>query len=149
MSLISSQALLLPNWFAEGLVELLPSQGPRVASPDVKVPQILEALELAQPIVTRWAAERRTGQQLAAITARCKEFSDAMARDAAAISETNKLFHAAIGAACGNPYVKSCYEGLLKFQYATRSCRVRASLLAARSLPALGVGKTPAKRCAS
>ncbi|HEY7244629.1 MAG TPA: GntR family transcriptional regulator [Xanthobacteraceae bacterium] len=100
---------------SEGLVELLPNQGPRVASLDAaEVPQILEALDLAQRAVTRWAAERRTEQQLAAIAGRCKQFSDAMAaRDAAAMSETNKLFHAAIGAACGNPHLESWYESLL------------------------------------
>lgn len=100
---------------SEGLVELLPNQGPRVASLDAaEVPQILEALELAQRVVTRWAADRRTEQQLAVITAGCKEFADAMAaRDAVAMSETNKLFHAAIGAACGNPYIENWYETLL------------------------------------
>src|SRR5262245_31717827 len=100
---------------SEGLVELLPNKGPRVASLDaVDVPQILEALEIAQRIATRWAAERRTEAQLAAIAERCQDFSKAMARgDTAAMGETNKLFHVAIGDACGNSQVESWYESLL------------------------------------
>jgi DNA-binding GntR family transcriptional regulator len=100
---------------SEGLVELLPNKGPRVASLDaVDVPQILEALEMAQRIATRWAAARRTETQLAAIAERCQDFSDAMAaRNTAAMGETNKLFHAAIGRACGNSHVESWYESLL------------------------------------
>jgi DNA-binding GntR family transcriptional regulator len=100
---------------SEGLVELLPNKGPRVASLDaVDVPQILEALEIAQRIVTRWAAERRTEAQLAAIADRCQDFSDAMAaRNTPAMGETNKLFHVAIGRACGNSHVESWYESLL------------------------------------
>jgi len=100
---------------SEGLVELLPNKGPRVASLDAsEVPQILEALEIVQRIVTRWAAERRTEAQLAAIAERCQEFSTAMAaRNTAAMGETNKLFHVAIGRACGNSYVGSSYESLL------------------------------------
>lgn len=100
---------------SEGLVELQPNKAPRVASLDAsEVPQILEALEIAQRIVTSWAAERRTEQQLAEIAARCEQFTDAMAaRNTAAMSDTNKLFHAAIGMACGNAHVASWYGGLL------------------------------------
>ena len=100
---------------SEGLVELLPNKGPRVVSLDaVDVPQILEALEIAQRIATRWAAARRTETQLATITERCQDFSNAMAAgDTAAMGETNKLFHAAIGSACGNSHVESWYESLL------------------------------------
>jgi DNA-binding GntR family transcriptional regulator len=100
---------------SEGLVELLPNKGPRVAKLDANaVPQILEALELAQRVVTRWAAQRRTEQQLSAIAERCGDFSRAVsAGDPGAMSETNKLFHLAIGAACGNSHVESWYESLL------------------------------------
>lgn len=100
---------------SERLVDLLPNKGPRVASLDaIDVPQILEALELAQRIATRWAAERRTDAQLAVIAESCQDFSNAMAaRNTAAMGETNKLFHVAIGRACGNSHVESWYESLL------------------------------------
>lgn len=100
---------------SEGLVELLPNKGPRVAKLDANaVPQILEALELAQRVATRWAAQRRTQQQLAVMAERCEDFSRAMSvGDPQAMSETNKLFHLSIGAACGNPHVESWYESLL------------------------------------
>jgi DNA-binding GntR family transcriptional regulator len=118
---------------SEGLIELLPNKGPRVASLDaVDVPQILEALEIAQRIVTRWAAERRTDAQLAVIAERCQEFSKAMARDdAAAMGETNKLFHVAIGRACGNSHVESWYESLL-------NCSMRLARAAYEQAPLHG-----------
>lgn len=100
---------------SEGLVELLPNKGPRVASLDAnEVPQILEGLELAQRTVNRWAAERRTEQHLLAMSECCAEFTKAMiVDDTRAMSETNKLFHVSIGRACGNALVESWYESLL------------------------------------
>ncbi|MBX9841274.1 MAG: GntR family transcriptional regulator [Xanthobacteraceae bacterium] len=100
---------------SEGLVELLPNKGPRVASLDAnEVPQILEALELAQRTVNHWAAERRTEQHLRTMSECCAEFTKAMTvDDTRAMSETNKLFHIAIGRACGNALIESWYESLL------------------------------------
>ncbi len=100
---------------SEGLVELLPNKGPRVVSLDARdVPIILEALDLAQRAVTKWAAMRRTDTDLAEIAGRCEEFSQAMRdNDAARMSEANKQFHTAIGRACGNSHLESWYESLL------------------------------------
>lgn len=100
---------------SEGLVELLPNKGPRVVSLDARdVPVILEALDLAQRAVTKWAAIRRTAADLAEIEARCDEFSrKVQENDAAGMSEANKKFHTAIGRACGNQHLESWYESLL------------------------------------
>lgn len=100
---------------SEGLVQLLPNRGPRVASLDAQeVPQILEALELAQRVVTRWAARRRDGGHLAAMYTRCKEFSDAVvAQDVQGMGESNRQFHIQIGRACGNCQLETWYENLL------------------------------------
>lgn len=100
---------------SEGLVELLPNRGPRVSSLNVnEVPQILEALELAQRVVMRWAAGRCSPQAVAEIRQRCEEFSIAAKNsDARSMSETNKRFHLAIGNACGNVQLAGWYESLL------------------------------------
>jgi DNA-binding GntR family transcriptional regulator len=100
---------------SEGLVELLPNKGPRVCSLDAKdVPVILEALDLAQRTVTKWAALRRTAANLLEIEARCDEFSRKVRNnDAVGMSEANKSFHTAIGHACGNEHLESWYESLL------------------------------------
>ena len=100
---------------SEGLVELLPNKGPRVVSLDAKdVPVILEAIDLAQRAVTKWAAVRRTEAQLVEIGRLCEEFTAAAKNtDAVRMSETNKQFHAAIGNACGNAHLENWYENLL------------------------------------
>jgi DNA-binding GntR family transcriptional regulator len=100
---------------SEGLVELLPNKGPRVAALDLKdVPQILEALELAQRTVNRWAARAPTDSDLPLIQRRADDFARAAdAQDATAMSDTNRLFHAAIAAACGNRSVADWYGSLL------------------------------------
>lgn len=100
---------------SEGLVELLPNKGARVASLDAKdVPTILEALDLAQRTVTKWAAIRRTAANLSEIEIKCEEFSRKVREnDAVGMSEANKQFHIAIGGACGNEHLKNWYESLL------------------------------------
>lgn len=100
---------------SEGLVQLLPNRGPRVASLDAQeVPQILEALELAQRTVTRWAAQRRDDNDIAAIEQHCTEFSAAAAAgNVRAMGESNRIFHRAIGRACGNQQLANWYESLL------------------------------------
>ena len=100
---------------SEGLVELLPNKGPRVAALDLKeVPQILEALELAQRTVNRWAARARTEADLRLIERRGDDFARAAdAQDATAMSDANRLFHVAIAAACGNRPLADWYGSLL------------------------------------
>jgi DNA-binding GntR family transcriptional regulator len=100
---------------SEGLIQLLPNRGPRVASLNAQeVPQILEALELAQRTVTRWAAQRRDDNDVAVIALHCSEFSSAVtAGNVRAMGESNRIFHGAIGRACGNHQLANWYEGLL------------------------------------
>ena len=100
---------------AEGLVQLIPNRGARV-SPlgwnDIR--EHLEAFDVAQRLVTRWAALRRTESQLRAIDAERVAFDAAFARDdAEGMLDVNWRFHAAIGAACRNGVVERFYLQLL------------------------------------
>jgi DNA-binding GntR family transcriptional regulator len=100
---------------SEGLVELLPNRCSHVASLDVKdVPAILEALDLMQRVVARWAAMRRSDADLVEIVARREGFSAATkVNDAVSIEDANKKFYVAIGKACGNSHLARWHEGLL------------------------------------
>jgi DNA-binding GntR family transcriptional regulator len=90
---------------AEGLVELLPNRGARIAKIDLPgVREFFEALDANQRMVTRWAALRHTKDDLRRI-----DEGDGGAFDAAVASghvgemmSTNLAFHEAIAAACGN-----------------------------------------------
>lgn len=102
---------------AEGLVELLPNRGARVAPVDLStVREFLEALDANQRMVTRWAAIRRSPADLSAIDrARLAFEAAADARDADGMLETNLAFHGAIADACGNGLVAKHYRQLLAF----------------------------------
>ncbi|MFG1361379.1 GntR family transcriptional regulator [Xanthobacter pseudotagetidis] len=99
----------------EGLVEILPNRGARVAPMgwnDIR--EHLEAFDLAQRLVTRWAATRRTEVQIAAIKAECRAFEAASERrDSEAMLEINWRFHAAIAASCRNSVIERFYLQLL------------------------------------
>ncbi len=99
----------------EGLVQILPNRGTRVAPMgwnDIR--EHLEAFDLAQRLVTRWAALRRTEAQIQAIEAECTAFEAAVeARDNEAMLEINWRFHAAIAACCRNSVVERFYLQLL------------------------------------
>lgn len=100
---------------AEGLVEILPNRGARVAPmawDDIR--EHLEAFELGQRLVTRWAALRRSAAQLAVMERECEAFEAAAGKgDAEAMIETNWRFHAAIAAACQNRVIEQFYLRLL------------------------------------
>ncbi len=100
---------------AEGLVSLMANHGARVVTLDLsEVSETLEALELLQRSVNRWAAEARTESDLKEIE-RCNEtFREAMAAaDLDRMALENYAFHKAVGDACGNATVAQCYDTLL------------------------------------
>lgn len=99
----------------EGLVVMLPNRSSIVAPIDVQsFPKYVEALDIAQRMCTRLAAELRTEADLKSIAARQKGFEAAVPRgDHLEMSEANKLFHMAIATAGRNPYLAGFYERLL------------------------------------
>lgn len=100
---------------ASGLVTLLPNRGAQVAQIDIsEVPQFFEALDMCQRLVLRLAAARRSDDDLARLDALNRDFAKAAAQqDVVGMSELNHDFHAAMGAACGNKYVRELYDDLL------------------------------------
>lgn len=99
----------------EGLVVTLPNRSTIVAPIEIaSFPKYVEALDIAQRMNTRLAAELRTDADLKIITRRQREFVAAIkSGDHLAMSETNKNFHMAIAQAGRNPYLTSFYERLL------------------------------------
>jgi DNA-binding GntR family transcriptional regulator len=99
----------------EELVVTLPNRSTIVAPIEIATfPKYVEALDLAQRINTRLAAELRSEADLKIIARRQREFEAAVkSGDHLAMSETNKRFHMAIASAGRNPYLASFYERLL------------------------------------
>ena len=99
----------------DGLVVTLPNRTTIVAPVDIaRFPQYVDALDLAQRINTRLAAELRTETDLQDIAAAQQRFIAAVAaNDHLAMSETNKDFHMAIARAGRNAYFAAFYEKLL------------------------------------
>jgi len=99
----------------DGLVELLPNRGARVASMGwTEVREHLECFDLAQRTTTRWAALRRSEADLISIESHRKAFEAAVAkRDPEAMMSCNWSFHAAIASACGNSVFERFYLKLL------------------------------------
>ncbi len=100
---------------SEGLISLLPNRGARVTSIDVSdIPQLFEALELCQRAAMRWAALRRTPEDLAEMRRLNQEFLDAAKRgETERMGDTNREFHLAVARACGNRYLSAQYATLL------------------------------------
>lgn len=99
----------------EDLVVTLSNRSTVVAPIDVQsFPKYVEALDIAQRMNTRLAAELRTDLDLRTIAKRQKEFVAAVnSRDHLAMSEANMAFHMAIAAAGRNPYLAAFYGRLL------------------------------------
>ena len=77
-------------------------------------PRYVEALDIAQRITTRLAAEHRTPADLKTIAKRQREFESTLKRgNHLEMSEANKNFHMAIADAGRNPYLSGFYERLL------------------------------------
>ncbi len=100
---------------ADGLVVLLPNRGAQVAPLDLaETPRYIEALDLAQRAVNRFAAQRRSEQDLAAIENARDAFEDSVpGGDAMAMTERNRDFHAAVADAAQNRYLAGHYVRLL------------------------------------
>ena len=100
---------------AEELVVTLPNRSTIVAPIELaSFPKYVDALDIAQRVTTRLAAELRTDADLAAMASRQRRFEAAVkSGDHLAMSETNKDFHMAIAHAGRNPYFAAFYEKLL------------------------------------
>lgn len=99
----------------EGLVVTLANRSTIVAPIDVQsFPKYVEALDIAQRMNTRLAAELRTDDDLLRIARAQTAFEAAVRRgDHLEMSEANKQFHMAIATAGRNPYLSAFYERLL------------------------------------
>ncbi len=97
------------------LVVTLPNRSTIVAPIEVGAfPRYVEALDIAQRMNTRLAAERRTPADLKTIAKRQRDFEAAVKRgNHLEMSEANKKFHMAIAHAGRNPYMAAFYERLL------------------------------------
>jgi DNA-binding GntR family transcriptional regulator len=111
---------------------LLPNRGARITHIDIAdVPQLFEALELCQRATIRWAAMRRTEEDIVELREMNRKFLEAARNgDSEQMGEVNKRFHTIIGRVCGNKYFESLYASLLAvslrlartaFAYAPRS----------------------------
>lgn len=99
----------------EDLVVMLPNRSTIVAPIEItSFPKYVEALDIAQRMNTRLAAELRTESDLRGIAKRQKEFEAAVKTGRHLdMSEANKSFHMAIAEAGKNPYLAAFYERLL------------------------------------
>ncbi len=99
----------------EELVVMLPNRSTIVAPIDVtSFPKYVEALDIAQRMTTRLAAELRSEADLKQIARRQRDFEAAVRSGKyLAMSEANKQFHMAIAHAGNNPYFAGFYERLL------------------------------------
>jgi len=99
----------------DDLVVTLANRSTVVAPIDIQsFPKYVEALDLAQRMNTRLAAELRTDDDLVKIAKRQREFvASVKTRSHLAMSEANKAFHMAIADAGQNPYLASFYDRLL------------------------------------
>jgi DNA-binding GntR family transcriptional regulator len=100
---------------SDGLVVTLQNRTTIVAPVDIaSFPKYVDALDIAQRVNTRLAAELRNEDDLALIEREQKNFVVAVKNmDHLAMSETNKHFHMAIARAGKNAYMASFYEKLL------------------------------------
>lgn len=100
---------------AEGLVELHPNRGARVAPLELRqLQEHLEAFELLQRSVTVLAAQRRNDEDLARIDELCSSFEPLhAANDVPGMVDANWAFHHAIGVASGNRYLERMYDTVL------------------------------------
>ena len=100
---------------SEGLVELEPNRGARVAALQfVDVVDHYEAMDVFQPVIWHFAAVRRTNSDLVTIRASLAAFRTAIAGgDSGAIVQANYEVHCAIAAACHNRSLEKAYRQML------------------------------------
>lgn len=99
----------------EDLVVTLPNRSTIVAPIEiVTFPKYVDALDIAQRMNCRLAAELRSEADLKVMASKQKKFlATVKTGDHLAMSEANKDFHMAIAQAGRNPYLISFYEKLL------------------------------------
>lgn len=99
----------------DDLVVTLSNRSTIVAPIDIQsFPKYVEALDIAQRMNTRLAAEFRSDADLKTITKRQKEFvASVESGQHLAMSGANKAFHMAIATAGRNPYLAAFYGRLL------------------------------------
>jgi DNA-binding GntR family transcriptional regulator len=100
---------------SEGLAQLYPNRGARVATLDfADVVDHYEAMDLFMPIAAHFAAERRTAEDLKAMRAALAGFRAAIGRkNAEEMIRANYELHAAIAAACHNRSIERGYRQML------------------------------------
>lgn len=100
---------------ADGLVTLLPNRGAMVATVDLtEFPRYVEALDLAQRAVTRFAALRRSHAELQSIVAARDAFEQATrGKDPLVMTAKNRDYHVAIADASHNAHIGELYCRLL------------------------------------
>ncbi len=105
---------------AEGWVELTADRGARVVRIDLaELPRFIEAIDLVSRAINRYAAERRTEGDLAAIENAARLFDvEAETGDPVALAEHNHNLHMAVASAADNGYLQATYRQL--FDHGTR-----------------------------
>ena len=100
---------------SEGLAELFPNRGARVASLEfVDVVDHYEAMDLFQPVACHFAAARRTSSDVDAMRQWLRGLLDAVAaRNSAEMIRCNYELHSAIAAACHNRCIERGYRQML------------------------------------
>jgi DNA-binding GntR family transcriptional regulator len=99
----------------ENLVELIPNRGARVTSIDLlDTHEVFELLEVVQGVATRWAALRRSVEDIEAIRAEARAFLGHVAagRMLEAV-QSNFDCHMKIAQASGNSLLSATYSNLL------------------------------------
>ncbi|MGN6749817.1 MAG: GntR family transcriptional regulator [Xanthobacteraceae bacterium] len=132
---------------SEGLVELEPNRGAKVATVQfVDVLDHYEAMDVFQPVIWHFAAVRRTGADIEAIKKCLKAFRTAITRqDAEAIIQSNYEIHTMIASACHNRSLERAARHMLVdklrvAQHAVRDLeRERGHILAVRFAGALRI----------
>jgi DNA-binding GntR family transcriptional regulator len=100
---------------SEGLAELNPNRGARVASIDfADVVDHYEAMDVFMPVACHFAAVRRTPQDIARIQELLAQFENAVAKkDSAGMIRSNYELHSAIACACHNRCIERGYRQML------------------------------------
>jgi DNA-binding GntR family transcriptional regulator len=100
---------------AEELVVLTPNRSAKVPVLDfIEVGELFDALEVTQRIVARWAALRRTSEDIETLKRAARAYADsAERRDFEGMRDANFQYHKGLGDACGNRYYQKLNEKLL------------------------------------
>lgn len=100
---------------SDGWVELLADRGARVTRIDLaELPRFIEAIDLVSRAINRYAAERRSEGDLAAMESAARLFdAEAENGDPATLAEHNRNLHMAVAAAADNAYLQETYRHLL------------------------------------